>query len=84
MLSGAHGAWKLVGPNLYNASYVAFVFDASGKWVGINMTNIQVTLGADGNAFTGTTKSSNRDLDDKVLRTGGAPLAGKRIQVQPY
>src|SRR5678816_3434815 len=34
VLSGAHGAWKLVGPNLYNASYVSFSFDAGGKWIG--------------------------------------------------
>jgi len=84
LLSGAHGAWKLVGPNRYNASYVAFAFDPSGKWVGINRTNIEVILGADGNTFAGTTKSSNNDLNDKVLRQGGAPLAGKRIQVQPF
>jgi hypothetical protein len=84
LLSGAHGSWKLVGPNQYNASYVAFAFDQNGKWIGINRTNLQVTLGASGNEFKGASKSSNRDLDDKVLRSGGAPLEGKRIQVQSF
>jgi hypothetical protein len=84
VLSGAHGAWKLVGPNQYNASYVSFSFDQSGKWTGINRNNLQLNLGPDGNEFTGTVKSSNRDLQDNVVSTGTSPLAGKRIQVQPF
>jgi hypothetical protein len=84
VLSGAHGAWKLVGPNLYNASYVSFAFDQSGKWIGMNRNNLQLLLGADGNEFTGTVKSSNRDLQENVISTGTSPLAGKRIQVQPF
>jgi hypothetical protein len=84
VLSGAHGAWKLVGPNQYNASYVAFSFDQSGKWTGINRNNLQLSLGPDGNEFTGTVKSSSRDLQDNEITTGTSPLAGKRIQVQAF
>jgi hypothetical protein len=84
VLSGAHGAWKLVGPNLYNASYVAFTFDQSGKWIGINRNNLQIGLGPDGNEFNGTVRSSNRDLQDNIINTSTSPLAGKRIQVQPF
>src|SRR3989442_13534188 len=64
VLSSGHGAWKLVGSNQYNASYVSFSFDQSGKWVGINRNNLQLSLGPDGNEFTGTVKRSNRDLQD--------------------
>ena len=84
VLSGAHGAWKLVGPNLYNASYVSFSFDAGGKWTGINRNNLEIRVGPDGNEFAGTVKSSSRDLQDNEIRTGTSPLAGKRIQVQPF
>lgn len=84
VVSGGHGAWKLVGPNQYNASYVSFSFDQSGKWTGVNRNNLQLSLGPDGNEFTGTVKSSNRDLQDNVISTGTSPLAGKRIQVQPF
>lgn len=84
VLSGAHGAWKLVGPNLYNASYVSFSFDSSGKWTGINRNNLQISVGPDGNEFKGTVKSSNRDLQDNEISTGTSPLAGRRIQVQPF
>jgi len=51
VLSGGHGAWKLVGPSQYSASYVAFSFDASGHWIGINRNNLQISLGPDGNEF---------------------------------
>lgn len=84
VLSGAHGAWKSVAPGVYHASYVAFVFDSSGKWVGINRNNLEIKLKADGNSFEGTARSSNRDLQDTVLRRGTAPLEGQRIQVQPF
>ena len=84
VLSGGHGAWKLVGPNLYNASYVSFSFDQSGKWIGVNRNNLEISIGPDGNEFKGTVKSSNWDLEDKVISTGTSPLAGKRIQVQPF
>jgi hypothetical protein len=84
VVSGGHGAWKLVGPKQYQASYVSFTFDRAGTWVGINRNNLQLTLSPDGNAFTGTVKSSTRDLQDNEISTGSSPLAGKRIQVQPF
>ena len=83
-LSGAHGAWKSVATGVYQASYVAFAFDASGKWVGINRNNLELRLSADGKTFAGTARSSNRDLQDNELRRGTAPLEGRRIEVQPF
>lgn len=84
VLSGAHGAWKRIGPNQYNASYVAFSFDQGGKWIGINRNNLQLNLSPDGNEFKGTVKSSSRDLQDNEVSKGSSPLAGKRILVQPF
>ena len=84
VLSGAHGAWKSVTPGVYHASYVAFAFDSSSKWVGINRNNLELRLSADGKSFEGTVRSSSRDLQDNVLRRGTAPLEGRRIEVQPF
>jgi hypothetical protein len=84
VLSGGHGAWKVVGPNQYNASYVSLSFDQSGKWIGINRNNLQLNVSPDGNEFKGTVKSSNRDLQDNEISTATSPLTGKRIQVQPF
>ena len=84
VVSGGHGAWKRVGPSQYNASYVSFTFDASGKWIGVSRNNLQLDMSAEGQEFKGTVKSSNRDLEDNELSRGSASLAGKRIQVQPF
>jgi hypothetical protein len=83
-LSGAHGAWKVAGPNLYQGTYVAFLFDKSGKWVGYARNNLEVSLSPDGNEFKGTARVSTRDLQDRETAKGSVPLVGKRIQVQPF
>ncbi len=84
VLSGAHGAWKTVAPHTYEATYVSFSFDQSGKWTGINRNNLRLQLAPNGDEMTGDVKSSTRDLEDKVLRTSTTSLSGKRIQVQPF
>ena len=43
VLSGAHGAWKRVGERDFDATYIAFRFDQSGKWIGSTKTRIHST-----------------------------------------
>src|SRR3989442_10588205 len=40
VLSGGHGAWKLVWAKQYNARYVSFLFDQSGEKIGGNRDNL--------------------------------------------
>lgn len=82
-LSGGHGAWKQVGPGSFEATYIAFRFDESQKWVGSTKTSLRMQLGSTPNEFTGTAKSVTRDLDDRELRVGEANLQGRRIEVAP-
>ena len=82
--SGGHGAWKMVSRGIYEASYVAFGFDTTGKWTGISRNNLRVRLAPGGDSFEGTVKTSNQDLQDNVLNTGSSPLEGRRIRVQPF
>jgi hypothetical protein len=84
VVSGAHGAWKRVSDKEYHATYIAFRFDQAGKWIGSNVTRIRITLGPDGNEFTGLAKVSVRDLEDKEERTSESRLQGRRIQVEPF
>ena len=84
VLSGAHGAWKQVAPGVYEASYVAFAFDASGRWSGINRNNLQIRVEEGGDSFRGTVKTSNRDLRENVLSSGASSLEGRRIKVEPF
>jgi len=84
VVSGAHGAWKRASDREYHATYIAFRFDQSGKWMGSIKTRIQITLGPDGNEFTGVAKVSIRDLQDKEERTSESRLQGRRIRVESF
>jgi hypothetical protein len=80
-VSGGHGAWKQLSSQEFEATYIAFRFDDSRKWVGSTKTMLRITLGTSPNQFTGTAKASVRDLDDKQLSVGESKLDGRRIQV---
>jgi hypothetical protein len=83
VLSGGHGAWRRVGDKEFDATYIAFRFDQSGKWIGSTETRIHIVAGPD-NDFTGVAKVSIRDLQDKEIETSEVSLEGKRIQVDPF
>jgi hypothetical protein len=84
VLSGAYGAWKRINDREYQATYIAFRFDQSGKWIGSNKTRIQITLGPDGNEFSGVAKVSVRDLQEKEEGTSESRLQGRRIRVESF
>src|SRR5678815_5817875 len=44
VLSGGHGAWKPAGKE-FDATYIAFRFDRSGKWIGSTKTRIHIVPG---------------------------------------
>ena len=81
-LSGGHGAWKQLNGAEFEATYVAFRFDESRKWIGSTKTTLRIKLGDSPNEFTGTARAVNRDLDDKPLGGGESRLEGRRIVVE--
>jgi hypothetical protein len=83
VLSGGHGAWKPAGKE-FDATYIAFRFDQSGKWIGSTKTRIHIIPGPGVNEFTGVAKVSTRDLQDNETATSETRLEGKRIQVEPF
>lgn len=82
--SGGHGAWKRVGDREFDATYIAFNFDQTGKWIGSNKVRIHIVQGPGDNEFTAATKATVLDLQDNVVRASEGRLAGKRIQVEPF
>jgi len=74
VLSGAHGTWKRVGDKEFHATYIAFRFDQSGKWIGSTKTRIHIIAGP----------GDNRDLQDNEVGTSETRLQGNRIQVEPF
>ena len=83
VLSGGHGAWRQIADKEYDATYIAFRFDQSGKWIGSTKTRIHIIASPGDNEFTGVAKVSTRDLQDKEIGTSETRLEGKRIQVEP-
>src|SRR5512135_800971 len=53
VLSGGDGAWKRVGDREFAATYIAFRFDQSGKWIGSTKTRIHIIPSPGDNEFTG-------------------------------
>ena len=82
--SGGHGAWKRAGNGEFDATYIAFNFDQTGKWTGSTKVRIHIVPGPGDNEFTAATKTTSFDLQDNVLAEREGQLSGKRIQVEPF
>jgi hypothetical protein len=83
VLSGAHGAWMKTGNGEFDATYIAFRFDQSGKWIGSTKTRIHIVPGPGANEFSGVAKVGTRDLQDIEIGSSEVRLEGRRIQVEP-
>ena len=83
ILSGGHGTWKRAADGGFDATYIAFRFEQSGKWIGSTKTRIHIAPSSSANEFTGLAKVSTRDLLDNEVGTSETRLEGRRIQVEP-
>jgi hypothetical protein len=84
VLSGGHGAWKQLGDGEFDATYIAFRFDQSGKWIGSTKTRIRIVAGPGGNEFIGVAKVTTLDLQGNEVGNSETRLQGNRIQVEPF
>ena len=84
ILSIAHGVWKRVSAQEFDATYIALRFDENRKFVGTQKTRIRITQGSGENEFTGVAKVRILDLTGNEERTSETRLSGKRIQVEPF
>src|SRR5438874_12360412 len=58
-LSGGHGAWRRTSDGEFEATYIAFRFDESRKWVGSTKTRLRIKPGPGPNEFSGTARAVN-------------------------
>ncbi len=95
---GFVGAWRLATTTPFGASqslitlsadgtvaatFVEFVADAEGNFVAIVTDSIELTLGADGDSWSGQFSSTTTDPSGTVLFVGGGTGQATRITVQP-
>lgn len=84
VLSGGHGVWKRLADGEYEATYIAFRFDESRKWIGSTKTMLRIKTGPGPDEFSGIAKAISRDLEDKQIRVGESRLQGQRINVESF
>jgi|SRR5579884_1314044 len=82
-ISAAHGVWHATGPGTAAATWVEFVTDGRGNFIAVVTDSVELTLGADGNSWSGAFSSTTTGPTGKVLFVGGGTVQATRITVQP-
>lgn len=81
--SAGHGTWVQTGPDTAAATWVFFMTDGDGNFLGVVTDSAEMTLGADGTSWSGPFSSSTADPTGNVLFVGGGTVHASRITIQP-
>jgi hypothetical protein len=81
--SAGHGVWEQTGTTTAATTWVGLVTDREGNFLAVVTDSVEVTLGADGDSWSGPYSATVADPGGKVLYVGGATLQATRITVQP-
>jgi hypothetical protein len=82
-ISAGHGAWEQTGPTTATGTWVEFVSDGEGNFLVTVTDSVAMTLGADGNSWSGPFSSTSADPGGNVLFVGTGSVEATRITVQP-
>lgn len=82
-ISTAHGAWEQTGPTTAAATWVEFMTDEEGNFLGIITDSIEVSLAPDGTSWSGPFSSTTTDPSGNVLFVGTGTVEAGQITVQP-
>lgn len=81
--SAGHGTWEQTGPGTAAATWVFFMTDGEGNFLGVVTDSAEMTLGAAGTSLSGPFSSSTADPAGNVLFVVGGTVEATRITVQP-
>jgi hypothetical protein len=82
-ISTAHGSWEQTSPTTAAATWVEFMTDGEGNFLGIITDSIEVALSADGSTWSGPFSSTTTDPAGSLLFVGTGTVQAERITVQP-
>jgi hypothetical protein len=82
-ISAGHGAWEQTGPTTATASFTVFIADGEGNFLWVVTDSVEMTLGADGNSWSGPYSSTTADPRGNVLAIVPGTANATRITVQP-
>jgi hypothetical protein len=83
-ISSGHGAWEQTGPTSASASFSVFITDAAGNLMWIVTDSVEMTLGPDGDSWSGPYSSTTADPDGNVLGTAPGTAEATRLTLQPF
>jgi hypothetical protein len=78
-----HGTWEHTSPTSAAATFVFFLTDGEGTFLGVVTDSIEVSLTPDGTSWSGAFSSTTTDPAGNVLFVGGGSGEATRITVQP-
>jgi hypothetical protein len=78
-----HGVWEQTGPTSAVATFLFFITDGEGNFLGVVTDSLEATLGAGGNDWSGPFSSTTTDPGGQVLFIGEGTVEATRITVQP-
>lgn len=80
--SAGHGAWEATGPDTAVFTFVVILASGQGNLVGFSTTRVTLTLGADGQTFSGEGVPTIADPAGNVLATFRAMVQATRIAAE--
>ena len=78
-----HGTWEQTGPTSAAATFVFFITDGEGTFLGVVTDSIEVIFNPDSDSWRGLFSSTTADPAGNVLFVGGGTGEATRIMVQP-
>jgi hypothetical protein len=78
-----HGAWEQTGLTSAAATFVFFITDGEGNFLGVVTDSIEVTFDPDSDSWSGPFSSTTTDPSGQVLYIGEGTVEATRITVQP-
>lgn len=81
--SAGHGLWEQTGASTAEVTFVELSTDLKGNFLGTATINARLTLGADGNSFSGPFTVTAADPSGKVVAQVSGTVKATRIVLQP-
>ena len=81
--SAGHGSWEQTGDDIAAATWVFFMTDGEGNFLGVVTDSAEMILEADGASWSGPFSSSTADPAGNLLFVGGGTVRASRIAVEP-
>ena len=82
-ISTAHGTWEKTGPTTAAATWVEFMTDGEGTFIGVITDSIEVTFDPASDSWSGPFSSTTTDPAGNLLFVGTGTVEARRITVQP-